>query len=74
MVILQCKIFGAVIVHLSINRSPGFTLLLRRKAAAQNLQRGIRFNPAAIGQFTDNGTVLLSYYFFNKCYFFIFVR
>jgi hypothetical protein len=30
-----------------INCSSGFTLLLRHKADAQNLQRGIRFNPAA---------------------------
>ena len=73
MVILRCEIFGAVIVHLLINSSPGFTLLLRRKPAAQNLQRGIRFNPATFGQFVNNVTFLLSYYFFNKYYFFIFV-
>ena len=59
MAILRCEIFGAVIDHLSINSSPGFTLLLRRKAAAQRPQRGIRFNPAAYGQLVDDGTILI---------------
>ncbi len=43
---------GLPAVVTPVSRSPGCPLLLRHKASRTNLHRGIRFHPAAFGQYS----------------------